>query len=105
LNPTLGLPEEAFRSAAVLGANYPDTYWYRQSLRLLQRYRDKHGDPVEGAVMAGPVSESSGGSGISATTYPGKSLPAPKGKEPKKPKSNPTKFPPRGSALPPPESE
>jgi outer membrane protein assembly factor BamD len=31
----LGLPEEARKSAAVLGANYPGTYWYRQSLRLL----------------------------------------------------------------------
>jgi outer membrane protein assembly factor BamD len=31
----LGLPEEARKSAAVLGANFPDTYWYRQSLRLL----------------------------------------------------------------------
>jgi outer membrane protein assembly factor BamD len=31
----LGMPEEARKSAAVLGANFPDTYWYRQSLRLL----------------------------------------------------------------------
>jgi outer membrane protein assembly factor BamD len=31
----LGIPEEAKKSAAVLGRNYPDTYWYRQSLRLL----------------------------------------------------------------------
>jgi outer membrane protein assembly factor BamD len=31
----LGLPEEARKSAAVLGANFPGTYWYRQSLRLL----------------------------------------------------------------------
>jgi outer membrane protein assembly factor BamD len=31
----LGLPEEARKSAAVLGANFADTYWYRQSLRLL----------------------------------------------------------------------
>ena len=31
----LGIPEEAQKAAAVLGANYPDTYWYRQSLRLL----------------------------------------------------------------------
>jgi len=31
----LGLPDEARKSAAVLGANYPSTYWYKQSLKLL----------------------------------------------------------------------
>jgi outer membrane protein assembly factor BamD len=31
----LGVPAEAYKSAAVLGKNYPETYWYRQSLRLL----------------------------------------------------------------------
>ncbi|MEO6226170.1 MAG: outer membrane protein assembly factor BamD [Sphingomicrobium sp.] len=34
-NLALGLPDEARKSAAVLGTNYPGTYWYRQSLRLL----------------------------------------------------------------------
>jgi outer membrane protein assembly factor BamD len=34
-NLALGLPEEAHKSAAVLGKNYPGTFWYRQSLRLL----------------------------------------------------------------------
>jgi outer membrane protein assembly factor BamD len=33
----LGIPAEAYKSAAVLGKNYPETYWYRQSLRLLIR--------------------------------------------------------------------
>jgi outer membrane protein assembly factor BamD len=33
----LGLPEEARKAAAVLGANYADSFWYRQSLRLLIR--------------------------------------------------------------------
>lgn len=32
----LGIPDEAWKSAAVLGKNYPETYWYRQSLRLLR---------------------------------------------------------------------
>jgi outer membrane protein assembly factor BamD len=32
----LGIPDEAWKSAAILGRNYPDTYWYRQSLRLLK---------------------------------------------------------------------
>jgi outer membrane protein assembly factor BamD len=31
----LGIPEEARKAAAVLGKNYPDSFWYRQSLRLL----------------------------------------------------------------------
>src|SRR5437763_3215181 len=34
-NLALGLPDEARKHAAVLGANFPDTFWYRQSLRLL----------------------------------------------------------------------
>jgi outer membrane protein assembly factor BamD len=34
-NLALGLPEEARKSAAVLGANYPGSYWYKQSLRLI----------------------------------------------------------------------
>ncbi|MFL6758477.1 outer membrane protein assembly factor BamD [Sphingomonas sp.] len=33
----LGLPQEAQKSAAVLGRNYPESDWYRQSLRLLGR--------------------------------------------------------------------
>jgi outer membrane protein assembly factor BamD len=34
-NLALGLPDEARRNAAVLGANYPGSYWYKQSLKLL----------------------------------------------------------------------
>jgi len=33
----LGIPEEAQKSAAVLGRNYPESFWYRQSLKLLGR--------------------------------------------------------------------
>jgi outer membrane protein assembly factor BamD len=40
----LGIPNEAWKSAAVLGRNYAGTYWYRQSLRLLmQEQRATHG--------------------------------------------------------------
>jgi outer membrane protein assembly factor BamD len=35
----LGLPEEAQKAAAVLGRNYPESYWYKQSLRLLGKDR------------------------------------------------------------------
>jgi len=33
----LGMPEEAQKAGAVLGRNYPESYWYNQSLRLLGR--------------------------------------------------------------------
>jgi outer membrane protein assembly factor BamD len=33
----LGVPEEAQKAAAVLGRNYPESFWYKQSLRLLGR--------------------------------------------------------------------
>ena len=38
----LGIPDEARKSAAVLGANYPGTYWYRQSLRLLIKEQNQN---------------------------------------------------------------
>ena len=34
-NLALGLPDEARKNASVLGANFADTYWYRQALKLL----------------------------------------------------------------------
>jgi outer membrane protein assembly factor BamD len=34
----LGVPEEARKAAAILGKNYPNSYWYRQSLRLLLKH-------------------------------------------------------------------
>jgi len=33
----LGIPEEAVEAAAVLGANYPGSKWYRRSYELIQR--------------------------------------------------------------------
>src|SRR4051794_34073401 len=33
----LGMPEEAQKAGAVLGRNYPESSWYKQSLRLLGR--------------------------------------------------------------------
>jgi outer membrane protein assembly factor BamD len=35
----LGVPEEAQKAAAVLGRNYPESFWYKQSLRLLGKDR------------------------------------------------------------------
>ncbi len=34
----LGLPEEARKTAAVLGANYPATKWYKRSYELIQKH-------------------------------------------------------------------
>ena len=34
----LGLPEEAHKAAAVLGANYPGSKWYHRSYELIQRH-------------------------------------------------------------------
>jgi len=34
----LGVPDEARRAAAVLGANYPETQWYQQAYRLIERH-------------------------------------------------------------------
>ena len=34
----LGLPDEAHKAAAVLGANYPGSKWYRRSFELMQRH-------------------------------------------------------------------
>jgi outer membrane protein assembly factor BamD len=34
----LGLPQEAQRAAAVLGANYPGSEWYKRSYNLIQRH-------------------------------------------------------------------
>lgn len=34
----LGVPDEAKKAAAVLGANYPGTKWYAHAYRLMERY-------------------------------------------------------------------
>jgi len=73
----LGIPEEARKSAAVLGANYPDTFWYRQSLRVLIRERDHLGGRTAassyGGTPAPAPSRTSGTAypqGPKATSYP-----------------------------------
>ncbi len=37
-NLALGIPEEAQKSAAVLGANYPGTEWYKRAYKLMQEH-------------------------------------------------------------------
>jgi len=37
-NLALGIPEEAEKNAAVLGANYPGSLWYKKAYRLMNKY-------------------------------------------------------------------
>ena len=48
----LGVPQEAMKAAAVLGRNYPDTYWYRQSLRLIRKHYPNATDAPAQAAAA-----------------------------------------------------
>lgn len=75
----LGVPTEAWKASAVLGRNYPDTYWYRQSLRLLRAEQQKTGGTafaVNGVSVpldaGGPVkrSKANAAPAPSATAYP-----------------------------------
>jgi outer membrane protein assembly factor BamD len=111
----LGIPSEAWAAAAVLGKNYPETYWYRQSLRLLREEQQKTGGHAF-AVNGTPVSLSAGkpfklsrgatSAGASATSYPERpsatAYPAPKPKArkappaPATPGTNPAPPPPTG---------
>jgi outer membrane protein assembly factor BamD len=39
-NLAIGVPEEAVKYAAVLGANYPGTAWYERAYKLVQKHAD-----------------------------------------------------------------
>jgi outer membrane protein assembly factor BamD len=59
----LGIPAEAWKAGAILGKNYPETYWYRQSLRLLKKEQDRLGSRAFTATAeatAAGVPQSSG---------------------------------------------
>jgi hypothetical protein len=81
------MPDEAWKASAVLGRNYPDTYWYRQSLRLLLAEQRKTGM----WTAAGPHAVDTGGGSANAyperssTAYPTKGSKA--AKPPKAPKA------------------
>jgi outer membrane protein assembly factor BamD len=99
-NLALGLPEEAWKSAAVLGTNYPETFWYRQSLRLLAKERQRTGMWTAAGPAATREDQAAYDRG-SATAYPnsGSATSYPKDKaskppKPPKPTTDPTSFPP-----------
>ena len=61
----LGIPEEAWKTAAVLGKNYPGTYWYRQSLRLLAAERNRTpGRAFNQTAEAAPAPAARGGTPV-----------------------------------------
>jgi len=64
----LGIPDEAWKSSAVLGANFPDTYWYRQSLRLLIKERQHTGG--ETVASNSPARAAAVQTGTRAASYP-----------------------------------
>ena len=51
----LGIPDEAWKAGAVLGKNYPGTYWYRQSLRLLRAEQSHTGGRAFETSAAAPA--------------------------------------------------
>ena len=105
----LGIPSEAWSAAAVLGKNYPETYWYRQSLRLLREEQQKTGGHAF-AVNGTPVPLSSGkpfklsrsgvSAGDNAVSYPERpaatAYPKPKPRKAPAPAANPATSPPTG---------
>jgi outer membrane protein assembly factor BamD len=104
-NLALGLPEEAWKSAAVLGRNYPDTFWYRQSLRLLMKERQHTGMWTASGPAAMREDQAASYDRGSATAYPDRNAAAypdkaaqpPKAQKPPKPKTNPTSYPQPGT--------
>ncbi len=51
----LGIPEEARRSAAVLGANFASTRWYERAYSLIQNYRPRPAQAAEQPAAEQPA--------------------------------------------------
>ncbi|HVQ06932.1 MAG TPA: outer membrane protein assembly factor BamD [Allosphingosinicella sp.] len=49
----LGVPDQARRSASVLGANYPQSHWYRRAYELVQRHAPDGAAPAAPAPATG----------------------------------------------------
>ena len=80
----LGIPDEAWKASSVLGRNYAETYWYRQSLRLLIAEQKHTGmwtaagpKAAQLAPGAAPEKASSYPQGPKANSYPQPATPAP----------------------------
>jgi len=53
----LGMPEEARRSAAVLGANFANTQWYQRAFNLIENFRPHPQRARPAAAPATPAAE------------------------------------------------
>ncbi|MDB5679758.1 outer membrane protein assembly factor BamD [Sphingomonas bacterium] len=51
----LGVPEEAQKSAAVLGANYPGTDWYKRAYKLMEDHPWKPAAPLAAGELPIPL--------------------------------------------------
>jgi outer membrane protein assembly factor BamD len=51
----LGVPEEAQKSAAVLGANYPGTDWYKRAYKLMEDHPYKPATPLAAGELPIPL--------------------------------------------------
>jgi outer membrane protein assembly factor BamD len=51
----LGVPEEAQKAAAVLGANYPGTDWYKRAYKLMQDHPWKPAAPLASGELPIPL--------------------------------------------------
>ena len=51
----LGVPEEAQKSAAVLGANYPGTDWYKHAYKLMEEHPYKPAAPLAAGELPIPL--------------------------------------------------
>jgi outer membrane protein assembly factor BamD len=86
----LGVPMEAQKSAAVLGANYPGTEWYARAFKLMQ---DNPASALP-AIQAGALAVPAGTPGVQAG-MPGESGTTPKAEAP----GNPTPVGPSGGTM------
>jgi outer membrane protein assembly factor BamD len=112
----LGVPDEAWKASAVLGKNYPGSYWYRQSLRLLHSEQRHTGmwtaaGPKAAQLGGGAVEAEKGSSypqGPKANSYPqapAAAAPAPAAATPEAPAPETPAAPaPEAPATPPPQT-
>jgi outer membrane protein assembly factor BamD len=71
----LGIPDQAQRSAAVLGANYPGTEWYQHAYDLMQRH-DRRGE-AQAAAASQPAPQPAAAPPATAPVEPAPAEPVP----------------------------
>jgi outer membrane protein assembly factor BamD len=81
----LGIPEEAQKSAAVLGANYPGSKWYKRSYDLMRRH------PVPAQIQAEMRAEEA--QPAPARLPPAQAVPPPPAETPEQPAAQPAQTP------------